>query len=87
MSYPINIFSEMFINQLLFYQVLQLFFHRTELGMEQSNMTILNSNIPIHPSNMNHPKRKSNRHSHGNLQSERLTLGDEAKIVSNQKLT
>lgn len=51
--------------------------------MDQSNMTILNSNVPIHAANvLSHPKRKNNRHNHGNLQTERLTLGDEAKMVS-----
>lgn len=59
------------------------FFQET-IGMDQSNMTILNSTVPIHPPNMSHPKRKNNRHSapHGNLQTDRLTLGDEAKMVS-----
>lgn len=56
---------------------------QVKFGMDQSNMTILNSNVPMHSPNMSNTKRKNNRHTpHGNLQTERLTLGDEAKMVS-----
>lgn len=53
--------------------------------MEQSNMTIMNSSIAAHNPTLPHAKRKNNRAApHGNLQTERLPLGDEAKMVKNQ---
>lgn len=49
-------------------------------------MTILHASGPgpIHPPNVSHPRRgKTNRHNlHGNLESGRMSLGDEAKLVS-----
>lgn len=66
----------------IFFKTLHFCF-QVKFGMDQSNMTILNSSVPIHSPNMSNAKRKNNRHtSHNTLQTERLTLGDEAKMVS-----
>ncbi|XP_074026510.1 protein Loquacious isoform X2 [Leptinotarsa decemlineata] len=57
--------------------------------MDSPNMTLLHSAGPIHPPNITHPRRgKGNRHGplHGNLQSERLSLGEEAKLLYSQEM-
>ncbi|KAG5888053.1 hypothetical protein JTB14_032860 [Gonioctena quinquepunctata] len=58
--------------------------------MDQPNMTLMHPSGPIQPPNTTHPRRgKGNRHGgplHSNLQSERLSLGEEAKLLYSQEM-
>ncbi|CAH1099337.1 unnamed protein product [Psylliodes chrysocephalus] len=59
--------------------------------MDQSNMTLMHPTGPIQPpTNAAHPRRgnrgKSHGNLHGNLQTERLSLGEEAKLLYSQEM-